>query len=74
MKRPMLTPAACAFLGRRWQRRQVGGAQDSAKGGKRKGKRHDPPPARRSLLPRAAPAVGGAGLRPAGAVGGEERA
>jgi hypothetical protein len=66
MKRPMLTPAACAFLGRRWQRRQVGGAQDSAKGtAKRR---------RRSLLPRAAPAVGGAGLRPAGAVGGEERA
>jgi hypothetical protein len=71
MKRPMLTPAACAFLGRRWQRRQVGGAHTLTRLD-----RHEPIAQGRSLLPLRGTRHDsvGAGLRPAGAVGGEERA
>jgi len=58
--------AAGALRGHRWQRGQVGGTQGVQRGTfKRR---------RRSILQPAASAVGGAGLRPAVADGGEERA
>lgn len=54
-----------ALLGRRWQRRQARGAQDSISNtDKRRA---------RGILPPAASGDGGAGLRPAGAAAGQGR-
>ena len=54
-----------ALLGRRWQRRQAGGAQDSASSTDKRRPR--------SILQPAASGAGGAGLRPAVAVAGQVR-
>ena len=66
MRRLVSTNDARVFLGRRWQRSQASGAQDSIR---HTAKRRE----RRILLP-AASGEGGAGLRPAGAFAGEGHA
>ena len=55
-----------ALLGRRWQRRQAGGAQDSI--------RHTAKRRERRILPPATSGAGAAGLGPAGAFAGDGRA
>ena len=66
MRRPVSTTAACAFLGRRWQRRQARGPQDSTRGtDKARG---------RSILQPAVSGVGGGRLRRPVADAGEGRA
>ena len=61
-----MTRTTRAFLGRRWQRRQAGGAQDSASSTDKRRPRR--------ILPPSASGAGGAGLRPAGADAGAGRA